>query len=120
MEWFETVKGTVKKTANKAYEKSNQLIEITKLNFSISEAEAVADKHFKLLGMKLYEEYQSGKEVSEDIQKVCRQIDQKYQEAEELREKLAQVKNEKKCPKCKTENSQDNNYCMRCGERLED
>ena len=54
MEWLETLKGTIKKTAGIAYDKSTQLVEITKMNFQISEAETSIDKKFKELGIKLY------------------------------------------------------------------
>ena len=46
MEWYNTFKGTVKKTAGKAYEKSSQIVEVTKLNFKISETESEIEKKF--------------------------------------------------------------------------
>lgn len=120
MEWFETVKGTVKKTATKAYEKSSQLLEITKVNFQISEAEAEIEKFFKELGMKLYEEYKKEGKLSEDVEAVCTSIDEKYEEIEKFKSYVADLKNLKTCENCNTPNSQDNNYCSKCGEKLSD
>lgn len=120
MEWFETVKGTVKKTATMAYEKSSQILEITKLNFQISDSEATIEKYFKELGMKLYEEYKNGNEVNEEIKTTCENIDSKYSEIDELKNQISVLKNIKVCLKCSTANSQENNYCSKCGEKLED
>ncbi len=120
MEWFESVKGTVRKTATKAYEKSSQILEVTKLNFKISDAESVVDKFFKELGVRLYEEYKNGNEVSEETKAACENIDAKYDEIEELKNQIAVLKNIKSCPKCQAANSSDNNFCSKCGEKLED
>ena len=120
MEWFETVKGTVKKTASIAYEKSSQILEITMLNFQISDAEATIDKYFKELGMKVYEEYKNGSEINEDAKLSCESIDEKYSQIEELKGQIATLKNVKICPECAFANSQDNNFCAKCGTKLED
>jgi ribosomal protein L40E len=119
MEWFENVKGTVKKTASIAYEKSSQIIEITKLNFQISDMEATVDKYFKELGMKVYEEYKNGSEINEESKVSCESIDAKYEEIEELKNQIAALKNVNICPECSFANPQDNNYCAKCGAKLE-
>ena len=39
MDWFESVKGNVKKTTEKAVAKSNELLEATKLRFSANDVQ---------------------------------------------------------------------------------
>ena len=53
MEWFEKIKGIVTKTAEVAYEKSSQAVEVTKINFKISEVESDIKKKYIELGRKI-------------------------------------------------------------------
>lgn len=120
MEWLETLKGTIKKTAGIAYDKSTQLVEITKMNFQISEAETSIDKKFKELGIKLYEEIKAGREIDDETKFIYESIESKYAELEEMKNKVNIIKNVKACLKCGENNSQDNIFCSKCGSKLED
>lgn len=119
MDWLDTVAGTVKKTANKAYEKSSQFVEITKINYKISEAETAVDKAYKELGKKVYDEYKKGAEVSEETSKTCGLIDDKFFEIETLKSQIDELKNIQPCPKCNTGNIAEARFCINCGEKLE-
>ena len=120
MDWLNKVKGTMKKTATVAYEKSAQLLEVTKLTFRISEEEEAISKELKNLGANLYEQYKSGKELDESIKAICEVIDSKYAEIENIKGEIAILKNVKVCSKCQYANLADNVYCAKCGEKLED
>ena len=120
MEWFETVKGTLKKTAEIAYDKSSQLVEITKLNIRIAEAESNIDKSFKELGIKYFEEIKNGCEVDESIKAVYENIENKYSQIEELKNKINLLKKVKACENCGEANPQDNIFCAKCGAKIED
>lgn len=119
MEWFETLKGTVKKTAGKAYEKSSQLVEITKITYKISEAETSIDKSYQELGMKVYNDYKSGIEVAEDVKSVCDLIDNKYFEITTLKNQIDEIKEVQKCKACGAKNSAESKFCSTCGEKLD-
>lgn len=118
MDWFENVKGTFKKTADKAYEKSSQLIEVTKLSYQASEIEGEVSELLKNLGTKIYDEYKNNEEISEDKKEICTLIDSKKEEVAALRAKIGELKNVIVCPKCKTHNDQESNYCKKCGEKI--
>lgn len=119
MDWFESVKGNVKKTTEKAVAKSNELLEATKLRFSVNEVESQIDELSKQLGEKLYQDYKKGAEIGEEYLIFCRDIDNKNAALAILNEQIAKTKNMKKCSKCGKENALEANYCISCGEKIE-
>ncbi len=119
MEWYNTLKGTVKKTAGKAYEKSSQIVEVTKINFKISEAEANVEKNFSEIGRKVYGMYKDGESVNEDIKTVCELIDNKFFEIETLKNQIEEIKEIKICKSCKSKNNLEAKFCSNCGEKMD-
>ncbi len=118
MDWFENVKGNVKKTTEKAMAKSNELLELTKLRFSIGEAESELEELAQKLGMKVYNDYKGGAEVNEEYLIFCHDMDNKSAALALLEEQLSKIKNVKKCEGCGKENILEANYCISCGEKL--
>lgn len=119
MEWYNTFKGTVKKTAGKAYEKSSQIVEVTKINFKISEAQAKAEKNFEEIGRIVYGMYKDGETVNEEIKDICTLIDDKFFEIETLNNQIEEIKEIKICKSCKAKNPQEAKFCSNCGEKME-
>ncbi len=118
MEWIKGLKGTVKKTTEVVYEKSSQLVELTKLKIKVSQAESEIDKLFELLGTKIYDEYKAGAQFPEEINGVCIALDGKYKELETLVSQADEIKEVQECPACKEKNPSDSKFCSKCGEKL--
>mgnify|MGYP000866026934 CR=1 FL=1 len=119
MEIFNELKSKVTETAKSALKKSNEIVEITKLNFSIGEMQSQMDRLLKDIGKIIYDAYKEGDVFSEQITMKCVEIDEKAEEIAELKSKLQQLKNIKICPNCQKENDVDASYCSRCGYQIE-
>ncbi|MBQ4109318.1 MAG: hypothetical protein IJC74_00390 [Clostridia bacterium] len=119
MEWFENVKDTVKETAGKAVEKSNQLIDITKLNFKVSDLKSDIEKTYKAIGLKIFEDYKSGEATPDEIAELCKLIEENYEKIEALKSEIADIKNMKKCPECGKYISADSSFCSDCGAKAD-
>lgn len=118
MDWFKNLKGTVRKTTEVVYEKSSQLVELTKLKIKLSQVEGEVDKLFGLLGTKIYDEYKKGAEFPEEIASLCVALDSKYKELETLISQSDEIKEVQECPACKEKNPADSKFCSKCGEKL--
>ncbi|MBE7020856.1 MAG: zinc ribbon domain-containing protein [Ruminococcaceae bacterium] len=118
MDWIKGLKGTVKKTGEAVYEKSAQLVELTKVKVKVAKAEGDIDKLFELLGTKLYDEYKAGAELPEEIKEICVSLDGKYRELETLVAQTDEIKELQECPSCKGKNPADAKFCSKCGEKL--
>ncbi len=118
MEWIEQVKDTVIKTANAAYGKSEQLVDIAKVKLSIVNAESDVKKLYTELGAVLYEKYKASEAVPEEFSELCMKIDSKQAEISEARGKLAALKNAAICKNCGKEVPENSAFCPSCGNKV--
>ena len=102
---MEEVFDKIKEHANKAkdsavqvtktvIEKTNNIVNQTKLKFSISETKSKIKDIYTEIGKSVYENYKSTGEVIDDMEENV------------------------KCPKCGAYNHSDDVYCSKCGERI--
>ena len=126
---MEEVFDKIKEHANKAkdsevqvtktvIEKTNNIVNQTKLKFSISETESKIKDIYTEIGKAVYENYKSTGEVIDDMEEKFAKIDAMTEEVNELKEQLYQLKENVKCPKCGAYNHSDDVYCSKCGERI--
>ena len=99
-------------------EKTNNIVNQTKLKFSISETESKIKDIYTEIGKSVYENYKSTGEVIDDMEEKFGKIDAMTEEVNELKEQLYQLKENVKCPKCGAYNHSDDVYCSKCGERI--
>lgn len=118
MDFFNSLKEGFTKTANKAIKVSNEVVEITKLNFAISDVNSSIDKKLKEIGDMVYKSYTKNESISDEISEKCSEIDKAYEELESLKAKIRTLKKIKVCPKCSEDNVEDSNFCKKCGEPL--
>lgn len=118
MEWFEQVKDTVKKTASAAYDKSEQLVEITKLKFAINGVKNEIDKLYTELGKLCYKAAQ-GEDTKDAGDEIIKAITEKSEALDSLNSELLQVKNIRVCPKCGKPLPEKGSFCAYCGEKSE-
>ena len=115
---FYDIKNKVAETAKSAIKKSNEIVEITKLNFTIGDLQGQIDKMLKDIGKMIYDAYTEGDVFSEEITAKCEEIDKKSEEIAELKKKLQELKNIKICPNCNKENEADASFCSKCGNQI--
>lgn len=119
MDFLETLKDKISHTTRAVAKKSNELVELTKLRASLSDAEAEIDKTLRRMGEALYESYKTGAESYTSLEENCEEIDAAYARIEELNARISELKNVKVCPVCKKGMDKDAMYCSACGERFE-
>ena len=118
MDIIEKILNNVEKTAKTVVQKSNDVVEITKLKIAISNAEAEAETLIKEVGQLVYEAYRSGEGSPELVEEKCEKIDELRKDIEDKRNQFAKLRNLKRCPDCEYENEADAVYCCKCGQKL--
>lgn len=96
MDFCEQVLYTVKKTAEAACDKSNQLIEIAKIKYAITTTRNELDKLYNTLGRLCYKA-SCGEEASETADAVIKNISEKREELRRLKDELEAAKNKNVC-----------------------
>ncbi len=111
----------IKDGANRATEKAQGAVEIGKLNGQIDEVEKEMELHFMEMGRAFYEGYKA-----EDLTRAEREMikhskacDSLQEEIDDIRQRIAELKNEKLC-KCGRTVELDANFCPACGRNLKE
>lgn len=115
---FEDFVSKAKDVASVAGKKTGELVEVTKLRISVSDAETKLSREFAELGERVYKAAKEQTDVTEYVNEKSGRIDGVYAEIAGLKDKIAQLRKEKKCPECGFINPEDANFCVKCGARL--
>lgn len=118
MSMFDEITSQVTKTAKKAVQKSNELVEITKVNMAISEAQSALNKLYKELGKTVHKAYDTQVDVSNEVSIQCSEIDDKLAEIQKMKDKLAELKKIEYCAACGHENQRESIFCSKCGTKI--
>lgn len=118
MDIIEKIITNVEKTTKAVVQKSSDIVELTKVKVSISNDEAKVASLIKEAGELVYSAYKNGTGDPEDVEAVCKQVEELEQEIVKKKNQLARLRNLKRCGKCGNENDIDAVYCNQCGEKL--
>lgn len=105
--------------AKSVTKKSEDVVEITKLNLTIGNEEDKIKRLLYEIGSELYRGYTSGKAYEGFYGKQCEEVKQIEENISLLRERILVLKGNRTCSRCKSVVSLDVNYCPHCGEKLE-
>jgi|LFRM01.2.fsa_nt_gb uncharacterized small protein (DUF1192 family) len=94
MDMFKNFGEKAKKTAQKVGEKSSDLVEVGKLKVQISQIRDDIRRSKTEIGQYFYDTYINQTDLPEDkILLICEAIEEKYQEIDELNEKIERINN---------------------------
>jgi ribosomal protein S27AE len=117
---LDSITKKVTDTAKAAAKISGSVVEITKLNMSINAEEEKVRKLYMEIGKQVYEDYIDGKPLDEELMRKCIKIDEIFDNINEMKEKILELKNVKACPNCGTILAIDMEYCHKCGRKQDD
>lgn len=115
---FEDVFSKARSAADYAGKKTGEVVEITRLRLSVSDAEGKLNKAFAELGEKVYGAAKDQSDCTDFIHEKSGEIDGLYAQIQELNEKIAALKKEKKCAGCGYSNPEEASFCLKCGAKL--
>jgi len=113
MAFFDDLKNKVSSTAKNVAQKSGELVEITKLNLSISSEQDKINKVYAEIGALVYKSFKEGQET-EFVQQ-CEAIKASEAVIAETKAKILELKNSKTCAQCGAEVTKEVSFCPKCG-----
>lgn len=119
MPFFDNLGKKVGEAAQAAAKKSNELVEVTKLNMSVNSEEDKASKLYEGIGKKLYANYKAGAESLPDFSGEFEQINACEENIKEIRKRIMNLKNVKLCQNCGAELAEKAMFCPKCGAKQE-
>ena len=115
---FEDILVKAKSAAEVVKEKTGKFVDVSKLNFRLSEAKSELRNEFEEFGKIVYRLEKSGKKDENLIKSKIETIDSLMAQLEELKKEVARMKNKAICKSCEKENETDAVFCSRCGGNL--
>lgn len=126
----------LKAAAEAVSDKTNDMIEITKLNSKISAETNAISELKKKIGNIIFEYYQKGESLPPEIGELCESIKNSQATIETLQNEIAAIKSDGvkpaatqprahsqagaiACPACGASNAPGVRFCSECGSRLE-
>ena len=114
--FFKISKG-IENTFETAVQKSEDFIEISKLNMKISSLEDTIEEIYIDIGKKIFKRFKSNKEVDKMYVDKCKEIIEIEKEIESIRKKVLKIKNRRLCKVCEEELDKDAVFCPNCGSK---
>lgn len=119
MAFFDNLGKKVGEAAQSVSKKSGELVEITKLNMSINSEEDKIKKKYSEIGKKAYEIFLQDPDSASAFLEECEEISQSQSSIDDLKAKIMQAKNLKKCVGCGAELEKSIVFCSKCGAKNE-
>ena len=108
------------KFAKVVKDKTVTIYDSTKLNLALNDTEGKVSKHYQKIGEIMYREYKDNRNVGDEIEAYCEEIDEFLAEIKALRERMSDLKNASVCPACQNPTDKSGDFCSKCGARLSD
>ncbi len=119
MSLFEDLKRNATDVANKAVKKTEELTNITKLNFNLKSSETKLAGVFEDIGRMFYEAERKGIDYTSDIASAVMKADKLSADIEKLKSDIAKLRKVTICSGCGAEISDDSLFCPKCGTKQE-
>lgn len=121
MSFMDKLSKAISQSMNEISKKSSEIIEINKMNMSISKREREIQELYEELGRHVYEHLQGGNYISKlDLESYISKIEFLKKDIQTLEKLVLSIQNIKHCPKCKVEFDEDIAYCPLCGKYIKD
>ena len=115
-EYVENAKKIVATTARKVIKKSGDIYSTTKLSLQISKLKGDIDECYRKIGKMFYENYCGESQSGEDVELLCKKIDELNKKIKDISEQISEIKDVAVCKNCGAEVKKDDPYCAKCGE----
>ena len=121
MDILEKIGSFASETYKYTTEKTSKFAKETKTKMEINELKAQIEDLYTEIGKKIYEQHirEEKTDIEEEIQAICKQIDELTDKIEKAKEDVLNLKDKKQCPNCYSEIKKDANYCPNCGAEQE-
>ncbi|MBM6870065.1 zinc ribbon domain-containing protein [Pseudoflavonifractor phocaeensis] len=113
-----TVGETAEATARYAGRCAGQVVDVAKLNMKIFDLRTDINALLREAGQAVYDTHRGQQTDEAALSQILTQIDAKYAEIEELKERVAVLRATRECPHCGAPCGREDKFCKQCGGAL--
>ena len=118
MSLLDSFKKTVTKTVKDAAKASGELVDQTKLKLKIIDIKDEIESRYEKIGELYYDVVEHELDCGEKLDEIVDEIRALKSELEEIEAEVKKNKKIIKCPVCGNENDVENDYCAKCGNKI--
>ena len=118
MDFLDSAIIKAKETIEVVSKKTSEIVTTEKQRFDASTLKAKLQKDYAKLGRYFYVNLKEDTELSSDAKSIVEEISNKLSAIEELEKEIANAKNKRVCPTCKSAIPENSVFCNICGEKL--
>ncbi len=118
MATFEDAVVKTKEYFDLACQKTEEFVDVQKLKYEAAKIRSAVKKDYETVGRMYYDGVKKGKDNSDVIKVVFADIDDKKVLLSEIEDKIREAKGGNCCAACGTQNSDDSDFCRKCGKKL--
>lgn len=105
--------------AKTAVKRSEDMVEIAKLNKAIAAEEDKIKLAYNEIGKIIYLKYEKKEIIEDEFIEFCNKIDEFQKNILIIKQKVAEIKNAKICRSCGAEIESTSEFCVKCGAKQE-
>lgn len=105
-------------TARYAGKRAGHMVDVAKLNMKIFDLKTDINELMRRIGGMVYGAHLGKDSDQSAMDSMLKELDEKHAAIEELKARIAVLKNLRDCPACGASCGQDDNYCKSCGKPL--
>lgn len=99
--------------------KTVHIYDTTKLKLALNDTQGKLDKHYREIGEIIYKRYLDNRNVGDDVEALCEEIDEFMEEVNALKARIAELNNNSICPNCGKTIDKSDSFCPSCGTKLD-
>lgn len=109
----------LKKSVSDAGTMAKVTVEVNRLKLQISSIKKDIGEQQTSIGKLIYEQYMNDTDRMDEVKALCEQIKEKYEEIDDIQQKIIEINGEKKC-ECGATLPVNTRFCSQCGHKFED
>lgn len=117
MEFFDKLTKKASETYKGAAEKTSKLAKEAKLKMKINDNKSKINDLYEEIGKRVYQKHIAEEElnIKEELEEECKRIDELSEQIESYHREIVELSNGKICVNCKEEMEKEAKFCPKCG-----
>ena len=107
------------KFVNDTKKGAQDMVETNKLNSAVHKEESAIESVYARIGKSYFEAYRDDQNIPANFRQMLDEVLTHMQEIDQLKEKLVDVRGNKRCPGCGAEVDNEKMFCGNCGYRFD-
>lgn len=113
-----TVSEAAETTARYAGKYASQMVDVAKLNMKIFDLKTDIGELLRGIGQVVYDAHLGRESDQNAVESTLKSLDEKYASIEELKVRIAVLRNARECPGCGAVCGRGDKFCKACGKEL--